>query len=646
MRVIINFGYCQIFEFLSKKDDNITIFDLKQIIFEIYHFLRFRGSSKGKAKEYGCVKIHTGSKLFGYEPNDKIPINIDINHGNSIPYLITAFESSTNDKNIESHFSIRVETDRDYKKYFGFGGNSNHSSNNDIDNSIPNITTLTQPNVCPSLINPNIGGNCKCNILSKCLQIDQSYVNSINNKENSNDDDAKVNFQNELYHLSSYQHFNDNINSINKYNLENQMACKNGTKCPSYEKILQNIESDYDRIHMHLYYHPSRPYRNRMTQDSNVHPIQSDNTNQKQHHHFQSQSQSQISNSPNTSVSVNNSKKYKFGDQDIRIVNFSYNGLNEIVMARYSGRWKQDKKRYLAEIERAEPEAIVLLIQEVINNGFEQDLIPVDNNVKFNNNINIGNNISNNESSCTQLNLNFFNPSIEVNRIYNWYAQANSNHDDQSIVKLKQTDFNYILKALKSKYKIFDIVQRKLKHPRHKFYNCPLSELHMLSLVLYCNGGCNYHLCECQRNDTYDEYWPLFDWYLNQAIEILSNHEIHNQYIYTGICTVQFRFDKKNKKHRYSRTCALKSNVSFTTSIDVAKEFRGNRGMIIRLNMKDSLWVRYKYFKVCDVSWISKFPSEKEILAFRGSHFDIKFGCIKMEKTAKNQWIYSGDDFN
>ena len=87
------------------------------------------------------------------------------------------------------------------------------------------------------------------------------------------------------------------------------------------------------------------------------------------------------------------------------------------------------------------------------------------------------------------------------------------------------------------------------------------------------------------------------------------------------------------------------SNVSFTTDATVAKEFRGLNGMILQIDMKNSLNVKYKFFKSCDVSWISNYPSEKEILAFRGSHFDFRFSSIRMDKESQNQWIVCDDDW-
>ena len=77
----------------------------------------------------------------------------------------------------------------------------------------------------------------------------------------------------------------------------------------------------------------------------------------------------------------------------------------------------------------------------------------------------------------------------------------------------------------------------------------------------------------------------------------------------------------------------LTSNVSFSTNLTVAKEFRGNEGLIIGLNMSRSLAAWRGEFVACDVSWISRFPTEKEILCRKGS----VIYCYKHKMTIKGK---------
>ena len=78
--------------------------------------------------------------------------------------------------------------------------------------------------------------------------------------------------------------------------------------------------------------------------------------------------------------------------------------------------------------------------------------------------------------------------------------------------------------------------------------------------------------------------------------------------------------NNSNKKKHANKNGSLENHeltfptfTSFTTDIEVAKSFRGKRGMIIGLRSKDIV--------ACDVSWISHFSDEKEVLVTRfGNH--------------------------
>ena len=86
----------------------------------------------------------------------------------------------------------------------------------------------------------------------------------------------------------------------------------------------------------------------------------------------------------------------------------------------------------------------------------------------------------------------------------------------------------------------------------------------------------------------------------------------------------------------------LKTDASFTTDLQKAKEFRGSNGMIICLNMQLLLSYKENTLAACDVSWVSDYPDEKEILIARFSN--INFNARKIFKSDDdNQWII-GDD--
>ena len=163
---------------------------------------------------------------------------------------------------------------------------------------------------------------------------------------------------------------------------------------------------------------------------------------------------------------------------------------------------------------------------------------------------------------------------------------------------------------------------------------CPLNRFLMLALILYCDGDCNYDLSKSQRNGIANQKWPYFDSFLNLAIRCLSYFEEHQENIYTGICNVYYEFKDKEKNLMY-----FTSNISFTASLTVAQEFRGNEGLIIGLNPSRSLAARAGWFRVCDVSWISRFPSEQELLCKRGSMVCCYRYKMTISQTQKQQWL-------
>ena len=144
--------------------------------------------------------------------------------------------------------------------------------------------------------------------------------------------------------------------------------------------------------------------------------------------------------------------------------------------------------------------------------------------------------------------------------------------------------------------------------------------------------------------------WPLFDCLVNAAITQLSKFEEHWENIYSGICGVFYKFRNENSDSDYKSNTYNEirdvvyctTNVSFTTDLNIAKEFRGSSGMIIGMNMKRSCPAIRGHFEACDVSWISKYPNEKEILCRRGSQIRFyrnKMTITQTENNEKQQWF-------
>ena len=599
LRIIINFGCVQVFELISKESDHVTIFDLKQIIFEMFESISCmkNGKSKRKMYEYGRVTFERWNIFFGLHYNDIIPVNRD-RYDNSIPYVL----SHQNNFGFVVDDQVRIQ----HKIYIG---------------------------------NKNKEKCGKCEILSKCFKVDK------NNKDMQETELASMNSKlaNKLYHLSEYNHF---------HNDQLQSECIDGINCKSYQRVVNNVEYDYDRLHLYLYNHPSRTQRNRMELESTqLHDEKSSFYPCFPHSpaddcELKADIASENSANMNTNDQLDmdsksdlKKKKYSINHENIKISYFDHDDKIawkkiENTMHRYS----KDVSKIEATNKRSLSEAIVLLIKEVIENGFENDLQP---------------NCTVTGCASPVLDLNSL---IEMNTCTILIRNSdNNNKNINNMRQIKKIDYQSVLNILKKRYRIFDILKEKMDHPRHITMGSPLTEVDMLSLVLYTDGECNYNLCEYQRKDKHEEKWPLFDWYLNRAIEILWQHEIHHQNIYTGVCGVHFRGKtvnvttagkKKIRWYQYALDAEItfKSNVSFSSDLAVAKQFRGSNGMILEIDMKNSLFVKYKMFKSCNVAWISNFPSEKEILAFRGSHFKVKFSSIYMDKESQNQRIVCGDD--
>eukprot|EP01084_Bolivina_argentea_P304097 525120_1 len=133
----------------------------------------------------------------------------------------------------------------------------------------------------------------------------------------------------------------------------------------------------------------------------------------------------------------------------------------------------------------------------------------------------------------------------------------------------------------------------------------------MLSLILYTGCDCNYDLCSSQRNEDYDK-WKWFDYCLWNAIYKLSERESGSFNVYSGLNKV--KLNKKSIKNGYFVTY-----VSTSWSKDVAKSFMSGDGMMIQINKE---FMSNENVICCDVSWISKFPDECEILFVRSVYKD------------------------
>lgn len=202
-----------------------------------------------------------------------------------------------------------------------------------------------------------------------------------------------------------------------------------------------------------------------------------------------------------------------------------------------------------------------------------------------------------------------------------------------------------------NEHSILQVVNEKMNHQRHILVGSPLTRDEMLGLVLYtgldflvhsqiCKSleilyaiyigcDCNYDLCAAQRSGEYHK-WKWFDYCLYWGIDKLSFKEKGEFKVYTGLSGVKLR-EKMSSGY-------FVTYVSTSWRKEVSKAFmKGNQGMLIEIDGK------YKdhWGVLCsDVSWISKFPDECEVLFARSimpitMHF--LFGCDKMTCTIADE---------
>eukprot|EP01084_Bolivina_argentea_P285381 489370_1 len=176
-------------------------------------------------------------------------------------------------------------------------------------------------------------------------------------------------------------------------------------------------------------------------------------------------------------------------------------------------------------------------------------------------------------------------------------------------------------------HSLIEIVDEKLKHPRHIAMKSPLNKPLMLSIILYTGCQCNYDLCAAQRNGNFKK-WVIFDYCLSCALTKLKNAEYGEYPVYTGVGNVMIDFKKKQSSG------FLSTFTSTSWDKKVAERFCGPYGMIVALESNFRKWG-------ADISWISKFgQSEKEIL-FDPESCWISFNCVsqtnKMQRIVGNR---------
>jgi hypothetical protein len=156
-------------------------------------------------------------------------------------------------------------------------------------------------------------------------------------------------------------------------------------------------------------------------------------------------------------------------------------------------------------------------------------------------------------------------------------------------------------------------VNDKINSHQHQLLGSPLNRAEMLALILYTGCECNWYLCLSQRNKDFHT-WKWFDYNLFYAIDKLHAVESGKYQIYTGIKNVNLKQEMIEGYFVTYVSTSWKRNVA-EEYMHVKNDIEVIGGMIIEMNRGGCT---VGVVRSCDVSWISKFPDECEILIQRG----------------------------
>merc|ERR1712154_282696 len=164
-------------------------------------------------------------------------------------------------------------------------------------------------------------------------------------------------------------------------------------------------------------------------------------------------------------------------------------------------------------------------------------------------------------------------------------------------------------------YSVMDVVEEKLDifYNEDAAKNCNLNKAEMLSLILYSNGKCMKDLSESQLTGNYLK-WKWFDRSLFDAIEKLSKCQYASYPIYCY--TDSIKVDKLNKNGYF------KTYLECHRYKEVALSLMEETDVLIEINKSFTS----KTNKCCDISWISSFPDEYQVILQRNTSNKNKHG--------------------
>ena len=170
-------------------------------------------------------------------------------------------------------------------------------------------------------------------------------------------------------------------------------------------------------------------------------------------------------------------------------------------------------------------------------------------------------------------------------------------------------------------------MDKKLIHETHQVIDKPFEQFPvlLLALILCTNGTVTHDLNSSLRNGDSSK-WAVFGRCVKTGVFLLSKFErYYNIKMYSGLCNVFLNVDEIFGDYDEIYGGFLEPK-SFSTDLQVAMEFRGYEGTLLGIDLDCS-----DSYDCClaDVSWISAYPGEREILITNLAFRMIKTDCVK-----------------
>ncbi|ETO35304.1 hypothetical protein RFI_01759 [Reticulomyxa filosa] len=171
----------------------------------------------------------------------------------------------------------------------------------------------------------------------------------------------------------------------------------------------------------------------------------------------------------------------------------------------------------------------------------------------------------------------------------------------------------------------------------HKQMGYPLQLYHICAILLYCGKTCNIQFSRDQIQFKH-HLWPFLDFCLQDGIHILHKHERREESaieLYCGLRDVRLENIKEIKAGYFI------NYVSTSDDIQIAQMYRSDQGCILHFHPS----MRRTLISSCDVSWISPYKHEREILFARSVAFSNLSTQIHEELSSWNAKVEREDEY-